>query len=86
MARKKAPATRYVRPEWDYPEAARKLRAALRQGISDHLKRARNAKWYARVTADDPPGSLSHAEWVKSRREQVLLALELRARRRATTF
>jgi hypothetical protein len=75
-----------ARPDWDYPEDIRKRRVWFREEIKDRRRRATNCKWYANVTKDDPPETLSHREWVRLRRENIELALEARRQLRATNF
>jgi hypothetical protein len=72
------------RPEHEYSEAEHRLRVLLRHELKDVRARAARDKWYANVTKDDPPDTLSHKGWVEQRRERIAQAIELRAKLRAT--
>lgn len=85
MARRRRTEYRVPIQEWEYTEDERRLRIALRQGLSETLRRARNAAWYARSAAKDPECSdRARRLWKEGHRERVLEALDYRARLRAT--
>jgi hypothetical protein len=73
-------------PESNYPDGLYRLRAYLRHELKDQRERAARCKWYANVTKNDPPETLSHRGWVAQRLELVRNAIEIRARLRATNF
>ena len=71
-------------PEHEYTETEHRLRLLLRSEIKDQRMRSANCKWYANVTKNDAPGTLSHRGWIAQRREHVGNLIELRKRLRAT--
>jgi hypothetical protein len=72
------------RPDYEYTEAEHRLRVLLRHELKDARERAARCKWYANVTQDDPPDTLSHRAWVEQRTERTRQAIDLRARLRST--